>query len=176
MARWKMDDVDLACEAWAYQWVQHIANSPDRAGRYIGPMGCTLGRVRELYDGAASNTEVGRHFPEVFLGTGLVVSVALKAMSYWNREVIYRHYLERHYQPHVVVDERTKEEHTVIAKLKRPLKVRLMAERMGISVAEYATRKEIAKACIRTVLYLDTKQVASTCDQTVQSNRLHSSP
>ena len=151
MARWHQDDVDVACEAWAYQWVNALAKAPDRAGRFIGPLGCTLGRIRELHDGAASNTEHSRSWPEVFLGQGLLVAVALQAMSLSQRELIWVHYVARVYNP------------TTWQPLKHPLKQRVVANRIGVSLSDYYRRRDCAKACIRTVLHLevtpDTKSV-----------------
>lgn len=153
MARWHQDDVDVACEAWAYQWVNGMAKAPDRAGRFIGPLGCTLGRIRELHDAASSNTEHARNWPEVFLGQGLLVAIALQAMTLSSREIIWAHYVGRVYDP------------STWQPLKRPAKQRLVANRLGLSLSEYYSRRDVAKACIRTVLCLgvtlDTKCVAS---------------
>jgi hypothetical protein len=154
MARWHQDDVDVACEAWAYQWVQNYARTPDRAGRTVGPLGCTLGRVMERHDGAASNTEHDRTWPEVFLGQGLLVAVALHAMSAGGREITWAHYVGRVYDP------------TTWQPMKRPIKQRFMADRLGLPLSVYYTRRDTAKACIRTVLCLglspDSKLGAST--------------
>jgi len=149
MARWQQDDVDVAAEAWAYQWVQGFARAPDRAGRFVGPLGCTLGRVRELHDGAASNTEHGRSWPEVFLGHGLVVAITLKCMSLSSVEAVYAHYVLRRY------DDAT------WAEFRRPMKQVLIARRLGISLAEYYHRRDTAKACLRVGLSLDVDEIAS---------------
>jgi hypothetical protein len=149
MARWHTDDVDVSAEVWAYQWVQNFGKAPDRAGRYIGPLGCTLGLVRELHDGASSSTErSGQHWPEVFLGTGLIVAIALKAMSDTSREVIWRHYVERCYRT------------TDWIKLRSPLKQRVIAERMGVSLTEFYDRRDTAKACLRVALSIDADELA----------------
>lgn len=149
MARWHEDDVDRACASWAHQWVQAFGKHPDRAGRFVGPLGCTLGRVMERHDGASSNTERDRAWPEVFLGQGLYVAIALKAMTLGSREIIWAHYVGRVYNPETW------------APLKRPLKQRLVADRLGVSLAEYYHRRDTAKSCVRTVLFLDTKSLAS---------------
>lgn len=148
MVRWQEDDVDAACQSWAEQWVSAFARDPDRASRYIGPLGCTLGRVRELADGASSNTQAGRHWPEVFLGQGLLVAIALKAMSQSNQEIVFAHYVWRWYEAETY------------RRLSRPMKQVLVARRLGISLAEYYHRRDTAKACVRTVLFLDTKDIA----------------
>ena len=162
MARWQQDDVDIACEAWAYQWVQHLARAPDRSGRYIGPMSCTLGRVRELADGAASSTDHDRRWPEVFLGTGLVVAVVLKTMPFSQRELVWHHYVGRCYDL------------TNWERLRRPLKQHTVANRLGLSLAEYYHRRDVAKACVRTGLTLDTKDLCKGRVQVVESAKLGS--
>lgn len=156
MARWHEDDVDRACASWAHQWVEGFGKSPDRASRSVGPLGCTLGRVRELHDGASSNTGRDRAWPEVFLGQGLLVAIALQAMTLGSREIVWAHYVGRVYNP------------VTWAPLKRPLKQRLVAERLGVSLAEYYHRRDTAKSCVRTVLCLDTIVLASTPGLTVQ--------
>lgn len=162
MARWHEDDVDIACSAWAWQWVANFKRAPDRAGRYIGPMSCTLGRVRELADAAASNTEHGRSWPEVFLGTGLVVAVVLKTMPAGQRDLIWHHYIGRCY------------DQTTWDRLKRPTKQQTIAQRLGLSLAEYYHRRDTAKACIRTCLTLDTKVLYQARSQMVESVKLGS--
>jgi hypothetical protein len=104
----------------------------------------------ERHDGASSNTERDRAWPEVFLGQGLYVAIALKAMTLGSREIIWAHYVGRVYNPETW------------APLKRPLKQRLVAERLGVSLAEYYHRRDTAKSCVRTVLFLDTKTLASS--------------
>ena len=147
--RWQADDVDVACEAWAHQWVANFGLPPDRAGRAIGPLGCTLGRVRELHDGASSTTDrAGQHWPEVFLGQGLVVAVALQAMAEMQRLVVWHHYVGRCYDT------------TTWARMKRPTKQVVIAQRLGVSLSEYYHRRDTAKSCIRTALCLDTKALA----------------
>ena len=164
MARWHEDDVDCACQSWAYQWVQAFGKDPDRASRFVGPLGCTLGRVRGLHDGAASNTDRDRHFPEVCLGQGLIVAIALKCMSLTSQEIIGYHYIARCYDP------------TTWSAFKRPMKQGLVAERMGISRAEYYQRRDTAKACIRTALSLDTKALASARLSVVESDQMQELP
>lgn len=144
MARWQLDDVDVAAEAWAYQWVQHFGKDPDRAGRYVGPLGCTLGRVRELHDGAGSSTDgPPQRWPEVYLGTGLVVAVTLQAMTASSREIVWHHYVWRWY------------DFETWQRRGRPRKQRTVAEHLGVSLAEYYHRRDSAKACLRVGLHLD---------------------
>jgi hypothetical protein len=148
MARWEQDDVDVAAEAWAFQWVQHFGRDPDRAARYIGPLGCTLGRVRELADGASSGTEGGQHWPEVYLGTGLMVRITLEAMTESSRVIVWHHYVWRWY------------EQPAWAKKLRPMKQSRVAEHLGVSLAEYYHRRDTAKSCLRVGLLLDGKELA----------------
>ena len=159
MPRWHQDDVDVACEAWAWQWVQNFGRAPDRAGRTIGPLGCTLGRVRELHDGAASNTEHARSWPEVFLGTGLLVAVTLKAMRESQRLVVWHHYIGRRY------------DQSSWTLLTRPLKQTTVAERLGISLAEYYHRRDTAKLCLRVGLTLEPNEFAAARRQSASSGQ-----
>lgn len=164
MARWRQDDVDLACEAWATQWVDNFGRAPDRAGRAIGPLGCTLGRVRELHDGASSSTSRDRHWPEVFLGQGLVVAIALKAMAEMQRLVMWHHYVGRCY------------DQASWARLPRPTKQVVIAHRLGIGLSEYYHRRDTAKACVRVALCVDTKVLASARAQAVQGGQASEVP
>lgn len=148
MARWQQDEVDVAAEAWAFQWVQHFGRDPDRASRYIGPLGCTLGRVRELHDGAASGTEGGQQWPEVYLGTGLIVAITLQAMSYGSRQIVWHHYVWRWYDDSKWI------------RRSRPAKQRVVAEHLGVSLAEYYHRRDTSKACLRVGLNLDAQELA----------------
>ena len=164
MSRWHQDDVDIAAEAWAFQWVQHYGRAPDRAGRTVGPLGCTLGRVLELHDGASSNTGHARNWPEVYLGTGLMVAIALKSMSELQRLVVWHHYVGRCY------------DNASWAKLPRPTKQLVIAQRLGISVAEYYHRRDTAKACLRVALTLDTKALARARQCLAKSGKLEELP
>jgi hypothetical protein len=164
MARWHQDDVDVACEAWGFQWVSAFARPPDRASRYIGPLGCTLGRVRELHDGAGSSTDRDRHWPEVFLGQGLLVAIALQAMAEMQRLVIWHHYVGRCY------------DQVKWVRLPRPSKQIVVAQRLGISLAEYYHRRDTAKACVRVALTLDTKDLARARGLTVQDGQASEVP
>jgi hypothetical protein len=145
MARWHQDDVDVACEAWAYQWVQNFALAPDRAARTVGPLGCTLGSK-----GATSHSNVYEAtYPEVYLGQGLIVAIVRKAMRESQQAVLWHHYVGRRY------DAKTWK------LLKRPEKQVVVADRLGISLAEYYARRDTVKACVRCVLTLDTVSLAS---------------
>lgn len=156
MARWPEDDVDCACKEWAHQWVSAFAKAPDRASRAIGPLGCTLGRVIERHDGAASSTERDRHWPEVFTGYGLCVSIILKAMSDSSRDIIFAHYVARWYDGQ-------------FAKQQRPVKQRVIAERLGLSLPEYYSRRDTAKSCIRVGLSLDSNALLSARDRVIRA-------
>lgn len=143
MPRWSIDDVDVACESWAYQWVQNFGRDPDRAARYVGALRSTLGRVRELHDGASSRTQTpSQHWPEVFMGQALLVNMALSAMSEGSRLIVWSHYVLRVYDP------------ATWARRPRAMKQAAVAAELAISVAEYYTRRDVAKECVRTVLML----------------------
>ena len=159
MARWREDDVDVACTIWAHQWVAAFGHAPDRGGRTIGPLNCTLGRVLERHDGAASGTEHARRWPEVFLGQGLVVALALHAMTLSSRQIIAAHYLWRWHD-------------TVTWKRRsRPVKQRLVAHHLGLSAAEYYHRRDTAKSCIRVAMSIDAPELVRA-----QNDSRHESP
>lgn len=160
MPRWNEDEVDVACTAWAWQWVQHFARSPEIASHHVGPVGSTLGRVRQMGDGAASRTGYTREFPEVFLGQGLLVATTLKTLPASKREIIWQHYVGRCYDP------------ATWRPLRRPTKQHLIAERLGISLAAYYQRRDSAKACIQTALTLDTKVLLKARSEMVNSGKV----
>jgi hypothetical protein len=165
MARWQQDAVDFACEAWAYQWVGLFGREPRKASEYLGRLASTLNMVKILQDGASSGTAVGQQFPEGFLGEGLLVNCVLKYMPEGEREIIWRHYVERWYVVRGTLDAAKKTVTYEPVRLSRPMKQGLIAERMGISPAEYYSRRDTAKSFIRGALAgdavtLDTKVVA----------------
>lgn len=149
--RWEEDEVDRACNAWAYQWVAAYANAPE-PGHRIGALGCTLGRVRELWDAAASTTARDQHYPEVFLGEGLIVAIALQAMSDISGRMIWRHYVERWFD--------WSESKKAWVRRARPIKQAVMAERAGLGLSDYYLVRNAAKLCVGTVLSLDSKGLA----------------
>lgn len=151
------DETDLQLECWAWQWVQLFVKNPERASDYIGALGCTLGRVMERHDGASSTTTRDRRFPEGFLGEALVVAVALKYMDLAHREIIGAHYVAR------VYDLDTGE------RLRRTIKVRFIAERLGLSVAEYMNRRDVAKAGVRAAFVLEPKELSLARSLVAQS-------
>jgi len=141
MPRWMTDEIDVACESWAYQWVEHFGRNPLTAARYIGPLRCTLGRVRELHDGASSVTDrANQHWPEVFVGTALAVSQAFQCMSLAGRSVLFAHYVLRRHDPQTW------------ARRSRPVKQSIVAADLGISLSEYHHRRDTAKACVSVAL------------------------
>jgi hypothetical protein len=159
MARWPQDDVDRACAVWAHQWIKAFGRPPRTASEAIGPLGCTLGRVIERHDGAASSTERDRHWPEVFWGDGLVVAITLLAMSELPRRIIGEHYLVRWYTEAGI-------------RRQRPVKQRVIAERLGMSLPRYYFARDTAKACLRVGLCLDSSGVALAPLKTVQSEHV----
>ena len=157
--RFEEDAVDRACGSWAYQWVRAFANPPSSAGQMVGPLNCTLGRVRELHDGASSTTESARSWPEVFIGEGLLVAIALKAMSELSRQVIFRHYVERWYVG----------QGANWVRRARPIKQLVIAERLGISLSHYYVLRDCSKSCVSVVLSLDTEVLARARPERVQT-------
>jgi hypothetical protein len=152
MARWQQDSVDFACEAWAYQWVGLFGRDPRKASEYLGRLGSTLGLVRVMQDGAGSSTAVGQQFPEGFLGEGLLVNCVLKHMPAAEREMIWRHYVDRWYVVRGMLDAQKKTVTYEPVRLARPVKQGFMADRMGICPAEYYRRRDTAKSFIRGAL------------------------
>ena len=86
------DEVDRACHAWAYQWVQANANG---AGGAVGALHCTLAAVVSLRDGAGANGNLTRTLPEVYLGAGLKVAIARQCMTPYARAFLWAHYVGR---------------------------------------------------------------------------------
>ena len=152
MSRWQQDAVDFACEAWAYQWVALFGRDPRKASEYLGSLASTLGLVRVMQDGSGSGTVVGQHFPEGFLGTGLLVSVVLKHMPEPDREMIWRHYVDRWYVMLAMPSKVEKAPTFEPVKLIRPVKQGTIAYRMGIARSEYHRRRDNAKSFIRGAL------------------------
>jgi hypothetical protein len=66
-------------------------------------------------------------------------------MSEGQRALTHAHYIARWYDPETW------------RRLARPTKQRVMAQRLGLSLSEYYTRRDVAKSCIRVVLTLDSK-------------------
>lgn len=194
MARWQQDAVDFACESWAWQWVNLFARLPLKASEQIGRIGSTLDLVKVLRDGAGSGSAIAMQvYPECFLGDGLVVACAMRQMRERDRDILWRHYVDRWFfarvvavktadgrriyqhttlgeAPHPktkqlvrvrVVDESRPDTQVVIERRERPMKQQEMARRMGISRAEYYTRRDRMKAFMSGLLFgakcLDTK-------------------
>jgi hypothetical protein len=165
MARWKQDEVDVACEAWAFQWCALFARDPRKASEHLGRVGSTLSLVKMMGDGASSSTVVEQGFPEVFLGVGLVVSCIIKHLNESDREMLFRHYIDRWYAQRPVPGlERSIE----VVKLRYPIKQTIIAQRMGVSVATYHQRRDRAKACVATALGVsrDHSRAESDCELT----------
>lgn len=160
MPRWHEDDVDRACNAWAYQWVLAYAND---LGGQVGAPHCTLANLHRLHDGAGSRTDRAHQAcPEVFLGDGLLVAIALKAMGELSRELIHRHYVERWFE--------WRADKSKWMRRVRPVKQRVIAERMGFSVAQYHHLRDMAKRCVGVVLYLDSEELARARGTEVDSS------
>lgn len=193
MARWQQDAVDFACEAWAWQWINLFARLPLKASEQLGRIGSTLDLVKVMGDGAGSGGIVMQVYPECFLGDGLVVACAMRQMRERDRDILWRHYVDRWFFARVVamktadgrrifqhttmgieqhptthepmqvrvVDQDRPDTQVVIERRERPMKQQEMARRMGISRAEYYTRRDRMKAFMSGLLFgakcLDTK-------------------
>ena len=177
MARWEQDATDFACEAWAYQWMSLFGRDPRKASEYLGRLSCTLSLVTLLHDGAGGGTLIAQEFPEGFLGDALLVNVVIKLMPESDRETIWRHYVERWYFLRPVYDKKKQLTGCDPVRLIRPVKQGVIASRMGVSRAEYHSRRDRAKSFIRGALAgaecLDTKvgardPGASVCSGQVQ--------
>lgn len=145
MARWEQDNVDFACNAWAFQWVGHFMRDPKTAREMFGPVGSTLNLQRILTGDIRSGAFVSQQFPEVFMGAGLIVACVLKTLSDRQREVIFRHYVERWWvlKPRNLPSDRTPVYEPF--QLYRPVKQAIVAERMGVSAARYYALRDEAK-------------------------------
>jgi hypothetical protein len=164
--RFEEDDVDRACNTWAYQWVRAFARPPE-PGQTIGQLNCTLGRVRELHDGASSTTESCQQWPEVFLGEGLLVAIALKAMSERSRDVIFQHYVVRWFE--------YREEKGWVRR-SRPRKQVQVAHAMKCGLSRYYVLRDTAKSCVSVVLSLDTKVLARAGSRSAPSAQVAKVP
>lgn len=155
MARPAQDKADFAAEAWAYQWVCLFARDPRKASEYVGRLNSTLGLVRIMADGAGSTgAVVSQHFPEVFLGDGLIVSCLIKRLSDRQREWLFRHYVDRWYVMRLQQG-RDKEQRFECVKLTHPVRQKLMAARMGISEDRYYEHRRLVKLRIFEALPAD---------------------
>jgi hypothetical protein len=147
MGRPPEDTVDRACALWAAQWVRAFGRAPQVARDALGPLGCTLGRVLERHDGAASGTERDRHFPEVFEDDGLIVACILKTLSYSKAKVIHVHYIERWYRAPKWI------------KQAKPVRQVVVAERAGWTLREYLRYRDSAKTAIQGALDLSVSEI-----------------
>jgi hypothetical protein len=90
---------------------------------YLGPMGCTLGNVKDTWDGAGSFTASMQRFPEVYCGELFHVNRAFHHMAPTLREIMDAHYV--HIAP-----------------------VKLKHDRLGIKWSEYWSRVGRVKAFV----------------------------
>jgi len=160
VSRWIHDAADLACECWAFQFCCLFKRDPERAKEYLGALRCTIGQRRDLHAGSKSDGWLDQHFPEVFLGYGLVVAVALKYAELYEREVIYRHYLEARYN--LNTGER----------FQRWMPRKVLSARLGIKPSTYATHLSIAKGWIHAALCLDIKELSLAREKAYESGSL----
>lgn len=145
MARPIQDKADFAAECWAYQWVCLFARDPRKASEYVGRLNSTLGLVRIMADGAASaGAVVNQHFPEVFLGDGLIISCLIKRLTDRQREWLFRHYVDRWYVMRLQ-EGRDKEQQFECVRLAHPVRQKVMASRMGISEDRYYEHRRLVK-------------------------------
>jgi hypothetical protein len=81
--RWKADEVDIWCAAWAqtrrkiHGITLAIMLEPSER---LGKLACTLGRVKEEAEGASSAGVVNQNWPEVYCGMALLVHRAWYSM------------------------------------------------------------------------------------------------
>lgn len=155
MARWDHDEVDVACGQWASQWCSLYQRDPQQAREYLGALRSTLGSRRDLHACSRTN-RLDQHWPEGFLGNGLVVAVALQYADFIERELIYRHYLERRF------DVATGDA------VRRLAPRKTLAARMGMHPSRYAYRLQAAKSWIRAALCLDIKELGIARGEVVQ--------
>ena len=136
MPRWQQDEADVAAEDWGLQWATLYANDPETARETLGPIRCTLGRVRIMGDGAGSGTVVSQHFPEAFLGRGLVVSCLAHDLTEGQRAWLWVHYVWRWYtlRPKRGKDQ---ENRFHLIRLNRPTKQLAAAGLLGVDERRY---------------------------------------
>jgi hypothetical protein len=125
MAR-KPDAIDCLIMDWAKvrRVLRGISDEKcPRASGYVGPLGCTLGNVKDTWDGASSRTAKDQHYPEVYEGDTFEVNRAFHHMHPTLREIMDAHYV--HVAP-----------------------VKLKVYRLGIKWTDYWDRVRRAKAYV----------------------------
>lgn len=95
--RSRNDAIDTLGQAWGRQRRVLLGLSePKLAREYVGSLTCTLGRIRQLHDGAGSGaSRRDQKFPEVYTGDAFLVNLAYKAMAPDKRAVMDVHYAVR---------------------------------------------------------------------------------
>ena len=151
MPRWQPDKADWAADCWAEQWVSRYARDPRTARETLGPLRCTLGRVRIMGDGAASGTVVTQHFPEGFLGDGLVVHRLTHELTEQQRAWLWHHYVGRWYALRLKKWTHSEQVFEPV-RLHRPVKQLVAAEELCIGLPRYYQIRERVKILITAAL------------------------
>jgi len=95
--RREQDQIDLWCTDWARQRriaLGIIEGKMIEPRERLGQLRCTLGRVRSERDGA-SYSRSSQLFPEVYIGTALVIHRGYSSMSGEQRLAMHLHYVWR---------------------------------------------------------------------------------
>ena len=98
--RGRADALDLACREWARQRRVVLGLEPTlHAHSCIGPLSCTLDKIRRLHANAALlssggfTVEQSQHWPEVYTDGALDVARAYHAMPSDLRQILDVHYV-----------------------------------------------------------------------------------
>jgi hypothetical protein len=89
--RWRPDEVDTWCEQWAKERRKALGIANLEPRDRLGALRCTLAAIKTDGDNGAYGT-VSQQFPEVYLGTALLVNRALKEMNPRWRHIVDMHY------------------------------------------------------------------------------------
>jgi hypothetical protein len=95
MAR-KPDAIDELLQRWAKKRRELLGITPMQrplARDYVGPLTCTLGNVKDTWDGASSRTAKDQHYPEVYPEDDYETNRAIQHMPGILREIVEFHYV-----------------------------------------------------------------------------------
>lgn len=95
MAR-KPDAFDEMFRRWAMKRRELLGVTPMQkplAKDYVGPLTCTLGNVKDTWDGASSRTAQDQHYPEVYPEDDVETNRAFKHMPGMYQQIVDVHYV-----------------------------------------------------------------------------------
>jgi hypothetical protein len=126
--RWRADEVDIWCSGWAAtrRKIHGIVEGEKlEPSERLGKLACTLGRIKEEAEGAATAGVVNQNWPEVYAGISLLVHRAWYTMP--NQQ--WRLIMDAHY-------------------VWREIPVKVKARVVPVAVRDFWTRLDLLKAYI----------------------------